>query len=88
MNGILGVSLSMIWGLAFVAIRRRHRVEPVNLILPWLVSSAVFLMLAPFIGKPKASIKRKHIPRILLVSLLNVAGYHLSLNRPQVRFIS
>lgn len=86
MNGTLGlvllVTLSIIWGLAFVAIRRADmELSPVNLtLLRWLVASGGFLVLAPFIGKPKAPVKREHIPRIILVSLLSVAGYHLSLN--------
>jgi drug/metabolite transporter (DMT)-like permease len=74
--------LSVIWGLAFVAIRRADmELSPVNLtLLRWLIASGGFLVLAPFIGKPKVPIKREHIPRILLVSFLSVAGYHLSLN--------
>lgn len=86
MNGtpglVLLVVLSVIWGLAFVAIRRADiELSPVNLtLLRWLVASAGFLVLAPFIGKPKSPIKREHVPRILFVSLLSVAGYHLSLN--------
>jgi len=85
-NGTLGlvllVTLSVIWGLAFVAIRRADmELNPVNLtLLRWLIASGGFLVLAPFIGKPKAPIKREHIPRILLVSFMSVAGYHLSLN--------
>jgi len=86
LNGGLGILflivLSVIWGLAFVAIRRAViELSPVNLtILRWLIVSGGFLILAPFIGKPKAPIKKEHIPRILLVSLMSVAGYHLSLN--------
>ena len=79
---VLLIVLSVIWGMAFVAIRRAViELSPVNLtILRWLIVSGGFLTLAPFIGKPKAPIKKEHIPRILLVSLMSVAGYHLSLN--------
>lgn len=85
-NGTLGfvflVTLSVIWGLAFVAIRRADmELSPVNLtLLRWLVASGSFLILAPFIGRPKVPFKREHIPRLLLVSLLSVGGYHLALN--------
>jgi drug/metabolite transporter (DMT)-like permease len=76
------VILSVIWGLAFVAIRRAVlELSPVSLtLLRWLIVSGSFLALAPFIGKPKAPIRREHIPRILLVAFASVGGYHLSLN--------
>lgn len=79
---MLLILLSTIWGLAFVAIRRADvELSPVNLtLLRWLIASGGFLALAPFISKPKTRFKREHIPRMLLVSLLSVAGYHLSLN--------
>ncbi len=78
----LVVILSVIWGLAFVAIRRAVlELSPVSLtLLRWLIVSGSFLILAPFIGKPKAPIRRQHIPRMLLVAFASVAGYHLSLN--------
>jgi drug/metabolite transporter (DMT)-like permease len=82
----LGVSLvlilSVLWGLAFVAIRRAEfELSAVNLtVLRWLIASGGFLMLAPKFGKPKTPIQRRHIPRILLVSFASVVGYHLSLN--------
>lgn len=78
----LVVILSVIWGLAFVAIRRAVlELSPVSLtLLRWLIVSGSFLVLAPFIGKPKAPIKREHVPRILLVAFASVGGYHLSLN--------
>lgn len=78
----LVVALSVIWGLAFVAIRRAgFELSPVNLtVLRWLVASAGFLILAPFYGRPRTPIQRSHIPRILLVSFASVMGYHLSLN--------
>src|SRR2546425_7785394 len=78
----LVVILGVIWGLAFVAIRTADfQLSPVNLtILRWLIASAGFLTLAPFFGKPKQPIQKHHIPRILVVSLASVTGYHLSLN--------
>jgi drug/metabolite transporter (DMT)-like permease len=42
--------------------------------------SGGFLVLAPVFGRPKKPVQRRHIPRILLVSLASVVGYHLSLN--------
>jgi len=81
-TNILVVILGVIWGLAFVAIRTADfQLSPVNLtILRWLIASAGFLTLAPFYGKPKQPVQRHHIPRILVVSLASVTGYHLSLN--------
>jgi drug/metabolite transporter (DMT)-like permease len=81
-NYSLVITLSVIWGLAFVAIRRAEfELGPANLtILRWLIASGGFLVLAPVFGRPKNPIKRRHIPRILLVSFASVAGYHLSLN--------
>jgi drug/metabolite transporter (DMT)-like permease len=78
----LVIVLSVIWGLAFVAIRRAEfELSPANLtILRWLIASGGFLVLAPVFGRPKNPIKRRHIPRILLVSFASVVGYHLSLN--------
>ena len=53
---------------------------PVNLaLLRWLVASVPFLVLLPIIGRPKARFERGDIPRLLVVALANVAGYHLSL---------
>jgi drug/metabolite transporter (DMT)-like permease len=76
------IILSVIWGLAFVAIRRAvQELTPADLtLLRWLIVSGTFLVLAPFIGKPKAPIVRKDIPRFALVSFASVGGYHLSLN--------
>jgi len=78
----LVVILGVTWGLAFVAIRTADfQLSPVNLtILRWLIASAGFLTLAPFYGKPRQPVQRHHIPRILVVSLASVTGYHLSLN--------
>ena len=73
--------LSVIWGLAFVAIKQAvTELTPVNLaLLRWLVASVPFLILLPIIGRPKARFERGDIPRLLVVALANVAGYHLSL---------
>jgi drug/metabolite transporter (DMT)-like permease len=73
--------LSVIWGLAFVAIKQAvTELTPVNLaLLRWLVASVPFLILLPIIGRPKAKFERQDIPRLLIVALANVAGYHLSL---------
>jgi drug/metabolite transporter (DMT)-like permease len=81
-TNILVVILGVIWGMAFVAIRTADfQLTPINLtILRWLIASAGFLALAPFFGKPKQPVQRQHIPRILVVSLASVVGYHLSLN--------
>ena len=78
----LVVILSVIWGLAFVAIRRAVlELSPINLtLLRWFIVSGSFLLLAPIIGKPKTPIRREHIPRIILVAFASVGGYHLSLN--------
>jgi drug/metabolite transporter (DMT)-like permease len=48
--------LSIIWGLAFVAIKQADtELSPVNLALPrWLVASVPFLVLPPIIGRPMA----------------------------------
>jgi drug/metabolite transporter (DMT)-like permease len=85
-NGVAGfalvIILSIIWGLAFVAIRSAvQELAPVNLtLLRWLIVSGSFLVLAPFIGRPKAPIRKKDIPRFVMVSFASVGGYHLSLN--------
>jgi drug/metabolite transporter (DMT)-like permease len=74
--------LSVIWGLAFVAIRQADtELSPVNLaLLRWFVACIPFLALFPMIGRPKTRIEARDVPRLLLVALANVAGYHLSLN--------
>jgi drug/metabolite transporter (DMT)-like permease len=74
--------LSVIWGLAFVAIRRADfELTPIDLtLLRWLIVSAGFLVLVPFIGKPKVPFHRTDLPRLLAVALANVVIYHLSLN--------
>jgi drug/metabolite transporter (DMT)-like permease len=74
--------LSVIWGLAFVAIKRAEfELTPENLtLLRWIIASGSFLILAPIVGKPKKHIQKNHVPRILLVSFASVVGYHLTLN--------
>ncbi len=76
------VTLSIIWGLAFVAIKYLEPLlTPVNLtILRWLLASAAFLALAPFMGKTRQKFEKKDLPRFLLVSFANVVAYHLTLN--------
>jgi drug/metabolite transporter (DMT)-like permease len=73
--------LSVIWGLAFVAIKQVvTELTPVNLaLLRWFIASVPFLILLPIIGRPKAKFERGDIPRLLVVALANVAGYHISL---------
>ena len=68
--------------MAFVAIRRADfELSPVNLtLLRWLIASAGFLAVAPFLLKPKVKIQRQDLPRLVAISLLNVPAYHLSLN--------
>lgn len=74
--------LAIIWGLAFVAIRRAVvELTPINLtLLRWIIASVTFLILSPTIAKPKTAFKKKDLPRLLLVAIASVAGYHLSLN--------
>lgn len=76
------VVLSVIWGLAFVAIKYLEPLlTPVNLtILRWFIASAAFLLLAPFMGRGRQKFDRKDLPRFLLVSFANVVAYHLTLN--------
>ncbi len=75
------IVMSIIWGLAFVAIKQVvTELSPVNLaLLRWLVASVPFLILLPIIGRPKVKFERSDIPRLLVVALANVAGYHISL---------
>jgi drug/metabolite transporter (DMT)-like permease len=76
------ITLSVIWGLAFVAIRQADfELAPVNLtLLRWLIVSAGFLVLYPFVIKPKAKFEWRDLPRLLVVALTSVVIYHLSLN--------
>ena len=76
------IVLSIIWGMAFVAIKQADTVlSPVNLaLLRWLVAAVLFLALLPLIGKAKAKLDRRDIPRLLIVAFANVVGYHIALN--------
>ncbi len=79
---ILVLVLSLIWGMAFVAIRRAaFELNPVTLtVARWLIASAGFLILAPIFGRPKTRFEKKDLPRAILLSLASVGGYHLSIN--------
>jgi len=81
------IVLSVIWGLAFVAIRRADfELSPVNLtLLRWFIVSAGFLVLYPFVIKPKAKFELKDLPRLLVVALANVVIYHLALNTAETQ---
>ena len=74
--------LSIIWGMAFVAIRALEPLlTPVNMtLLRWFLASAGFLALAPFFGRLNQKFERRDIPRLLLVAFANVVSYHLTLN--------
>ncbi len=74
--------LSLIWGMAFVAIKSVvTELSPVNLaLMRWMIAGVPFLVLLPIIGRPKVPFDRKDVPRLLAVALANVAGYHISLN--------
>lgn len=76
------ITLSVIWGLAFVAIRRTDfELSSVNLtLLRWFVVAAAFLVLYPVLVKPKVRFERKDFPRLLVVALTSVVIYHLALN--------
>jgi len=76
------IVLSLIWGMAFVAIKEADNdLSPVNLaLLRWLIASVFFVALLPIMGKAKSKFERRDVPRLLLVAFANVAGYHISLN--------
>ena len=76
------IVLSMIWGLAFVAIKSAvQELSPVNLaLMRWLIASVCFIALLPIIGKSGPRLDGKDVPRLLVVAFANVAGYHISLN--------
>lgn len=76
------VGLSAVWGMAFVAIKVADtELSFENLtLLRWLMVSACFLALYPFLAKPAVPFERRDIPRLVLVSVANVDIYHLSLN--------
>jgi drug/metabolite transporter (DMT)-like permease len=73
--------LSVIWGLAFVAIRAADfQLSPTSLsLLRWLIASAVFAALLPFAGL-RVRFERRDLPRLVLVGLMNVVLYGLTLN--------
>lgn len=76
------VVLSVIWGLAFVAIRRADvELSSVNLtLLRWLIVSGAFLVLYRFIARPRTKFEWRDFPRLLVVALASVVIYHLALN--------
>lgn len=78
----LFIVLSIIWGVAFVAIKVLEPfLSPVNLtLLRWMIASAGLLCLAPFVGRPNTRFQRMDVPRFLLVTLANVVVYHLAIN--------
>ncbi len=75
------IILSVIWGLAFVAISVAVTlISPINLaLLRWFIASAGYLMILPFLGKTKVKFDSKDLPRLLVISFANVPLYHLSL---------
>jgi len=79
---ILLTILSIIWGLAFVAIRYLDfELTFVDLtVLRWLVASAGYVVLLAFVRRTKNDFDRRDFPRLLVVAFFNVVGYHLSLN--------
>jgi len=81
-NYVLLIVLSVIWGLAFVAIRYLDfELDFVDLtLLRWLVASVGYLALLPFIGRMKTRFERGDLPRLLVIAFFNVAAYHLALN--------
>ena len=79
---IILVMLSIIWGMAFVAIKYTEPfLDPVNLtLLRWFIAGAALLFLAPFLGRMRARFQIRDLPRFALVSFANVVAYHLTLN--------
>lgn len=79
---VLLVTLSVIWGLAFVAIRRADfELSSVNLtLLRWTIVSIGFLAIYRVVVKPRAKFEKKDFPRLLVVALTSVVIYHLALN--------
>jgi drug/metabolite transporter (DMT)-like permease len=76
------IVLSVIWGLAFVAISVADNfLSPVNLtLIRWFISAAGYLVIFPLVGKGKIKFESKDLPRLLVISIANVPLYHLSLN--------
>ena len=79
---ILLAVLSVIWGIAFSFISvADNLLAPANLaLLRWLIASAGYLAILPFLGKAKTKFERKDWWRLLVISFANVPLYHLSLN--------
>jgi drug/metabolite transporter (DMT)-like permease len=79
---LLLLVLSLIWGLAFVAIRRAvFELTPANLtLLRWFIASGLLVVIALLLGRPKTPFERRDLPRLVLVALALVPGYHLALN--------
>jgi drug/metabolite transporter (DMT)-like permease len=76
------ILLSLIWGVAFVAVKRADfELSPVNLaVLRWLIAAGGYLCVLGVLGKSKTKFERKDLPRLLAISFANVPAYHLSLN--------
>lgn len=76
------IVLSLIWGIAFVAIKvLEPMLSPVNLtLLRWFIASGAFLVLLPIFGRPKQPLVMRDVPRLLLVSFATVVAYHMTLN--------
>ncbi|MDV3293311.1 MAG: DMT family transporter [Nitrososphaerales archaeon] len=76
------IALSAIWGIAFVAIREADfQLSFVGLtLLRWFIVSGAYLVLYPFIVKPKTRFEWRDLPRLLVVGAFTVVVYHLSLN--------
>ena len=64
------VILSVIWGFAFVAIRYLDfELSFVDLtLLRWVVASASYLALLPFVGRMKTRFESRDLPRLLVVA--------------------
>lgn len=75
------VTLSVIWGLAFGAIRRADfELSAVNLtLLRWALVCVGFLVIYPAVIKPKVKFEWKDFPRLALVAVANVVVYQLAL---------
>ena len=73
--------LSVIWGMAFVAIKAVVvQLSPINLaLLRWFIAAIPFLILLPVIGRPKVRFEGRDVPRLLIVALANAGAYHISL---------
>ncbi len=76
------VILSIIWGMAFVAIKSLEPVlTPVNLtLLRWFIAGGAFLVLAPYAGRLKQKFDIRDLPRFLVIAFANVVSYNLTIN--------